>query len=95
MVAHRLFEWDDAKADANLAKHRVEFAYATRVFLDPARADWGVSRQGDGEARSKTVGQIEGRLFSVVYTVRGDVTRLISARRANTTESRFHGSFRS
>jgi uncharacterized DUF497 family protein len=29
------FEWDDAKAQSNLAKHGVPFAYATRVFSMP------------------------------------------------------------
>jgi uncharacterized DUF497 family protein len=29
------FEWEDAKADANLAKHGVSFAEAATVFADP------------------------------------------------------------
>ncbi len=29
------FEWDDAKAAANLKKHQVSFATAARVFDDP------------------------------------------------------------
>ncbi len=29
------FEWDEAKAEANLAKHKVPFPFATRIFLDP------------------------------------------------------------
>jgi len=29
------FEWDDAKARANERKHRVSFAEAIGVFLDP------------------------------------------------------------
>jgi uncharacterized DUF497 family protein len=28
------FDWDDAKAESNRAKHGVPSAYATRVFLD-------------------------------------------------------------
>lgn len=35
MAGRREFEWDDAKARANLAKHGVPFDYAARVFLDP------------------------------------------------------------
>ena len=29
------FEWDDAKATANEAKHGVPFEYTASVFLDP------------------------------------------------------------
>ena len=29
------FEWDPAKAESNLKKHRVSFETATRVFADP------------------------------------------------------------
>jgi uncharacterized DUF497 family protein len=31
------FEWDDAKATSNLAKHRIDFDEALRVFLDLRR----------------------------------------------------------
>jgi uncharacterized DUF497 family protein len=47
-----------------------------------------VSREGDAEVRQKAVGLIEGRLFVVVFTDRGGVCRIISARRANTMELR-------
>ncbi len=33
------FEWDDAKARANLKKHEVSFEVARRVFDDPAVID--------------------------------------------------------
>lgn len=59
----RAFEWDDAKAASNLAKHGVPFDYATRVFLDVAVVDFNASREADGEARRKAVGLIEGRVL--------------------------------
>jgi len=85
------FEWDDAKAQANLVKHGVAFPYATRVFLDPQRVEFDASRGGDGEVRRKAVGVIEGRLYVVVHTDRGGVHRIISARRTNATEQRAYG----
>ena len=85
------FEWDDAKAQSNLAKHGVPFAYAARVFLDAGLIDFDASRPGDGEPRRKAVGAIEGRLFTVVYTSRGERIRMISARRCNLTEERRYG----
>jgi uncharacterized protein len=82
------FVWDDANAEAHLAKHGVPFEYAARVFLDPARADFDATHDEDGEERRKAVGLIEGRLFVVVYHPRDDSLRIISARRANTKETR-------
>ncbi len=85
------FEWDDAKAIANEAKHGVPFEYAASIFLDPERIDFDASRREDKEIRRKVVGRIETRHFSVVYTERGEVIRLISARRANDQEMRRYG----
>lgn len=85
------FEWDDEKAASNEAKHGVPFAYAARVFLDDGRVDFDTSRSLDGEDRRKVVGKVEGRLYCVVYTLHGRVRRLISARRANTKESKAYG----
>ncbi|WP_332770116.1 BrnT family toxin [Phenylobacterium sp.] len=91
MNSGRQFEWDDAKARSNLAKHGVPFAYAARVFLDPDVVDFDASKPEDGEVRRKAVGVIEGRLFALVYTARDDVIRIISARRCNAAEARRYG----
>jgi uncharacterized protein len=85
------FEWDDAKASANETKHSVRFAYAAAVFLDDDRLDLDTTRAGDGEQRRKAIGLIEGKLYTVVYTLRGSVCRLISARRSNAKEGRSYG----
>ncbi|WP_332773820.1 BrnT family toxin [Phenylobacterium sp.] len=91
MNSGRRFEWDDAKAQSNLAKHGVPFTYAARVFLDPDVVDFDASKPEDGEVRRKAVGVIGGRLFAVVYTERDDVIRIISARRCNAAEARRYG----
>ncbi len=85
------FEWSEVKAAANFAKHRVIFDYATRAFLDPAGLDLDASRESDSELRLKRLGVIEGRLYVVVYTVRGERRRLISARKPNAKEERVYG----
>ena len=85
------FEWDDAKAQANVAKHGVSFPYAVRVFLDMSIVRLPTVRAEDGEDRLKAIGEIEGRLFAVVYVMRGAVCRLISARRTNAKEDRAYG----
>jgi len=90
MIA-QAFEWDDAKAATNLAKHGVPFDCATRVFLDDAVVNFDASRETDGEARRKAVGRIDGRVFTMVYALRGDAIRIISARRADATERKTYG----
>ena len=79
MAPTREFEWSQDKAARNLAKHGLPFAYATRVFLDVAVVDFDASRPEDDEIRRKAVGMIEGRIFTVVYTERNGITRIISA----------------
>ena len=85
-----LFEWDAKKAAQNVAKHGVPFEYAARVFLDTHRLDGQDTRRDYGEERRITIGEVEGRLFVVAYTPRGEVIRLISARKANEREQRQH-----
>ena len=82
------FEWHAQKAAQNIAKHGVPFEYAARVFLDPHRLDREDMRLDYREERRITVGQIEGQVYAVAYTIRGEIIRLISARKANRRERR-------
>jgi uncharacterized DUF497 family protein len=87
----REFEWDGAKAASNLAKHGISFEVATRVFDDAAFVDLEASFGDAAEIRRKAVGSINGRIFTVVYTVRNQSIRIISARRSNAREVRSYG----
>jgi len=80
------FEWDDAKARANLSKHEVSFEVARRVFDDPAAIDELDESEAHGELRFVTVGMVAGDLLSVVYTEREERLRIISARKATRRE---------
>ena len=85
------FEWDDAKAAANLRKHRVSFEEAAEVFYDPNAFDDCDSEHSDGEARFYIIGLSSRRLLYVVYVERaGDVVRIISARRASKFERKIY-----
>lgn len=79
-------EWDDEKAASNLTRHRMSFALATRVFYDPARIDRYDGREDYGEDRFLTIGLVGTVELAVVYTVRGDTVRIISARKADSHE---------
>ncbi|MBK6726188.1 MAG: BrnT family toxin [Xanthomonadales bacterium] len=83
------FEWDEAKRQANLRKHGVDFADAVGVLYD----DHAITRpdpDSTGEARSITIGLGSSlRILLVVWTERrGEIYRLISARRASPGEIR-------
>jgi uncharacterized DUF497 family protein len=84
------FQWDDAKAAKNYAKHGVTFEAARDVFDDPFALDWPDGNQDQDEQRFVTLGMVEGRLLFVVYTMRGDAIRIISARLAESFERRMY-----
>lgn len=77
------FEWDAAKAAANLAKHGVSFEEAATVFSDPlSRTGFDPDHSLD-EARFIIFGtSSKGRLLAVAHAERGDTIRIISARPA-------------
>jgi uncharacterized protein len=78
------FEWDDAKAEANVRKHGVSFEEAATVFADPSAV---FADDGSGEGPIAVVGlSIGGRALYVVHVERGQRDRIISARRANPSE---------
>lgn len=89
------FEWDEAKSDATFEARGFDFAYAAMLFDDPFQIEREDDRIDYGELRWQTIGLIEGEVIFVAFTMRGDVTRIISARRAHDNEERhYHASHR-
>ncbi|MBV9924415.1 MAG: BrnT family toxin [Acidobacteria bacterium] len=85
------FEWDDAKAAANLRKHGVSFEEAAEVFCDPNASDDYDPEHSDEEARFFIIGLSSRRMLYVVYAERADdVVRIISARRASKFERKIY-----
>jgi uncharacterized DUF497 family protein len=82
------FEWDDAKAAANLAKHGVSFEQGRDAFDDPFAIDFVDDREDYGEQRVILLGMAESRVLVVAHTLRGDKVRIISAREAEPQERR-------
>jgi uncharacterized protein len=82
------FEWDEAKAAKNYAKHGVTFEAAQDVFKDPFAIEQIDDRKDYGEERFIIIGMASGRLLVVVYTMRGEIIRIISARGAEPYEQR-------
>ena len=65
------FEWDEAKAARNLARHGIDFDEVVEVFFDSLHVEIDDDRFEYGERRMKVVGEVRGRLLVVVFTERG------------------------
>jgi uncharacterized DUF497 family protein len=81
------FEWDAIKEESNLVKHKVDFRRAIEIF-DGDVVEIADIRRDYGEVRIRCLGEIEGRVYVVVYTWRGPNRRIISARKGNEKEAR-------
>lgn len=81
------FEWDEAKRRSNLEKHGVDFIDAALVLAD-APLILEDTRRDYGEQRCLALGERNGLLFVVAFTLRDGAFRIISARRANARERR-------
>jgi uncharacterized protein len=81
------FEWDPAKAEANLKEHGVSFDEATTVFRDTLSITISDPDHSHSEDRFVDIGMSHRmQLLVVSYTERKDRIRIISARRATRAE---------
>ena len=80
-----MIEWDEAKRQINLEKHKVDFAIAEDF-------DWETAFVGEddrfdyGETRLVAVGKVGDIAYTMIYTPRGANIRIISLRRASREE---------
>ena len=83
------FEWDKNKAEINKDKHQgVTFDEAVSCFFDLRQIAFYDPEHSDDEDREILLGRSEqGRLLTVSYTLRDDVIRIISARKATNHEA--------
>ncbi len=85
------FEWDEAKAAANLRKHKATFKEASTVFADDLSLTGRDPDHSVGEQRFITFGlSAANRILAVSHAERGDVVRIISARLATRMERRMY-----
>ncbi len=81
------YDWDIAKAVANLSKHDVSFEEAKTVFDDPLYVDFYDPDHSFGEHRFILLGKsAKRRLLFVSYMERNNDIRLISAIEATLSE---------
>ena len=78
----------DAEKDADNRRHRGLPLALGAVVLANLVVEFEDTRRDYGERRVIAVGTIAGRLHVCVYTMRGEICRIISLRKANTKEGR-------
>ncbi|MDX1949222.1 MAG: BrnT family toxin [Rickettsiales bacterium] len=87
------FEWDINKNKANILKHNIDFEivfeadWKSSLILEDKRIDYG-------ETRFLGYVPIRKRLYTIIFTYRFDVKRIISVRKAHRKEVAIYEKYR-
>ena len=86
------FEWDEGNSEKNWRRHRVTQSEAEQVFLNRPLLVGGSRKPSGTEVRYFALGRTDlGRRLAVVFTFRGPLLRVISARPMSRSERRSYG----
>ena len=88
-IGETLVEWYNNKNQINIRKHGISFETAALVFADEERIEYYDKLHSLNEDRYVVLGCVQGILY-VVYTMRNEAARLISARLATPTERKIY-----
>ena len=81
------FQWDDGNSDKNWVRHKVTQAEAEQVFLNRPLLVARTPREGIEETRYFALGKTDvGKHLTIVFTIRGQFIRVISARAMSRAE---------
>ena len=78
------YEFDEAKSAANQAKHGLDFSEAQKLWQDVDAVE--IPAKSNVEPRKMLLARIEGKIWSAIFTERENKIRIISGRRARTSE---------
>jgi uncharacterized DUF497 family protein len=79
-----MFELDERKSEANVAKHGIDFIDAQILWKDADLLE--IPAKTLDEARFLVIGKINDKHWSAVITYRDETIRIISVRRSRTEE---------
>jgi uncharacterized DUF497 family protein len=83
-----IFEWDSNKSSANLKKHGIDFETAKELWLDQNRIE--ITAPHPLEERNILIGKIKEKVWTAVFTMRGNAIRIISVRRSREKEVKLY-----
>lgn len=78
------FGYDPKKSHTNEQKHGIAFDRARLLWLDEKRLV--VPARSTTESREAIIAELEGVLWTAIYTLRGTTIRIISVRRSRNEE---------
>jgi uncharacterized DUF497 family protein len=78
------FEYDPRKSELNQSKHGINFDRAQLLWSDEKRVV--VPARSTTEPREAIIAELDGTIWTSIYTLRGDVIRIISVRRSRHEE---------
>jgi uncharacterized DUF497 family protein len=85
------FQWDQGNLDKNLVKHNVDNWECEQVFFNEPLFILDDPSHSRSEKRWAAFGRTDaGRLLVVIFTKRGNLLRVISARDMNKKERKFY-----
>ncbi len=88
------YEWDEAKREANLRKHGLDFDDADTVYENLNKITLPSKQRGEVRWCDTAIVEWGGDFLTLVYTLRGYNVRIISFRKASRKERRIYDHFR-
>lgn len=82
--------YDEAKRQANLAKHGLDLADAALVYDAPDKVTLESPRDGEDRRMDMALVDVVGVVLALVYVERGSEVRAISLRRASKAERKLY-----
>ncbi|WP_439474484.1 BrnT family toxin [Algoriphagus formosus] len=83
-----MFEFDPSKSKANKIKHGIDFEESIKLWDDPNRII--IEARTIDEQRFMMIAELNGAIWSTIYTVRSDSKRIISVRRSRENEKEIY-----
>jgi uncharacterized DUF497 family protein len=90
-----VYEWDEAKREANLRKHRLDFWAAHLVYESPEKITYRLKSGPETRLLDIALLELKGAVLALVYTYRNENVRFISFRYASRRERRRYAAAKS
>jgi uncharacterized DUF497 family protein len=83
-----VYEWDEAKREANLRKHGLDFWAAHLVYESPEKLTIRLKSEQESRFLDIALVELNGAILALVYTIRNGNVHFISFRFASRKERR-------
>jgi hypothetical protein len=90
-----VYEWDEAKREANMRKHQLDFFAGHLVYESPEKLTYRLKSAPEARFLDVALVEIKGAILALVYTIRNGNIRFISFRYASRRERRRYAAAKS